>query len=1641
MGRRVSAGLAMSACLWLLGTPLAHARRAAPATPVAPEADTSVIRDSAPLPLTAGYREPRQLAITRAAALHAAGDFAAVTRTLSPMLARDLTGFPEADRAAFLLGHAWLRLGQRERFLAVARRSRALPATPFTRWLAFQARLEGGVAASDTSAFARTGRSAADALAAIELLRAGEAAPVLSLIPAGTREPLLLHLRTSALQQMGRDATAELETLAATDTSTTLGRDLAGSALLQLATREARRSGDPRPWLARISPRSRYADRALHMSALASLERGDEAAAALQLDSLARDRSAYPGRREVQSAIAGRAMDAGDWDIALEHYGLANGDWIQTRERLRRSLSPDSTAALWEAWTRDRSLAHSLVLDGMPAESLTEQLALDASDLASAPSPEEPALGLAGQGTPSDVPPPAPEEWARLDASGRTLAEARGAWSLVRDSLSRERGRLLDAQRYHGYGLGEARGETHALALRSARLDSLRAMMDATAKRLLALRDAATLRFQRRAAHVLARLEAQERWIGVMRHFYVEGPDGARQSAAPPGQKGPDVVIAQEAELAQRLRWSAGRMQAETPKRIAAAYESVWGPRILDRASWLADGTRTTLTDARRIGSAIDSTLASYETSAEAQRLARAEQGLAARADALAMAHERARHEVAAAAVTRAIAALDEEREGLDYGLAAASYARAVQLSAADTVLAAARVSRTATATPDSLEAAADSASAARRSEAIARSSIFLADHPGSPARAEVRFRLADLLVTDARAGFRTRMAAWLAAQSQGRVLPLPVVDHQQALALYRRILSEDTTFAYRDAVQFNAGMLLVDQGDASAARYFAQLLEENPASPYAQESSLRLGDIAFDAMRYDEGVAHYRRAAAGADPTLQAIALYKTGWAHYDADRFEEAAKAFRGVLDLYASEAGRRVQADLEHEAEQYFVYSLAASGGAEAYARSFPEGDRSPYAERVLRALGQHFRRYGEFGNAIAVDQLYLKRWPSDAAALDVAHRLADTQHKAERSADERATRLAWADRFAPGGEWANAQANDSLRAAGAAFAHDTWRDEAFEHHRTARSKGTPAEWRAALEHYERLLQRWPSDSAAATYALYAGEASAALGDYPRALAHVRDAADRGRDSTAARAAWQVVALTDRWYESTRPAAVKGQPQAPGRDSLAKAVVNAADWLLEREPRHPQAADLVWREGQLALAHHWNEQALLDLARFAREYPGDPRAPRAMAQRAEVYFAQRDFGAAGDAFEEAIVVARRAGDDSIRTRAERALPVCAFREAEAAVAADSMRYAQHAGLWAEVAKRWPAYEHAPVAQYRAGMAWLAAGRTQEGVEALEQMAERWPLHALARESRVQAATAWSRSAAPAKAAEAWLTFATRYPKDDSADEAWLQAIDLTDSSGATARADSLRAQYLARWPADREAAHELLETLARHELAALPPSVPVATLLASPAPVAGRPAPRRSWLARYLQLNAKTPAQVSRPLLAEVRQRLGDEAFARYQEKALTQPLAASLAAKQKLLDSVLVRYRRVVEVGEPEWAHAATYRIGEALVGFGVALQQSERPKDLTGEDLMAYENVLFEKAVTFTDRGEGVWTDLLEKSQGATADAWTTKTRSALWSRLGDRFLFHPEATFPVVEGSGPGRARKSAPVASEGDDR
>lgn len=1632
------------------GTPARAAKRAAP-TP-APAREPAVARD---LLISHAAPDEAALRLGRAALERSLGNTRGVVENLAAIDYAGGPSFAEADRAAFLLGEAYLELGARSRFVALARQVAAWRrSTPYTRWIAFQLALceteladrarapRDSLGASPApAAEAGAAGDAADLLAAGVLLRDGNPGAALALIAAierrGGSSPLVTYLKAEALAASGGDDRPEWTRLAEGDTSSAIGRDLAGAARVRLATRALERGEDARPLLERVPADSRYASRARHMLGLAAIERGDTTQGRAVLEALAGGDSSYVARREVWQALAGQALDHGGWEDAYHLYREMDHDWAQHRDILKRLLAASDQDSLWRTWQASSPLSEALMIDAAPARLLAESLADSSQDLRRRPRADLPALeSPPGPASPFAVAPPPPDVWQAVAGAARDLGEASGALAINRWEQAREDERLGSQRRYLAGGLARARAEADSLAACVSLLDSLSATLAALDEQLRAVRDEATRRIVRRTMDVLEECAGNLVWIAAMRHFHLEGPQRARATAPPGGSPGPDSVLAGEERLARAIDALARRVIAGAPDLIARSYREAWRPGLIDRAATQDSVAHQAYARARALSAAIDSSIAATRGSAELERLAARADSLGAEVARLRSAYDVLRSQGARAAITRALSALDDEREGIDYGLAAAAYGLGVRLpapGAGDSLVAGVRASRRAAAAgPDSTVVdELDQPDAVRwRTEAVALHRAFLAAHPGSPARGEIRFRLADLLLVEARRAFREQMAAYVEDQARGGAgrVPLPVLSHREPLALYRAILAEDPGFEHTDAALFNAGMILADEADPGAERMFSALVTGHPGSPYCQEAHLRMGDMRFDEKRYPESIALYQRAAAGPDAGLTAIALYKTGWANYNQDRYAEAAEAFGAVLDLYASAHRPEIEADVEGEAETYLVHSLAGAGGAKAYQAHFARVGGRPYEARILLALGQHFRRFGLYSEAVAADQLFLARYPDHADALLSAQRMIDTHQRARQPDLARGARLSFSARFAPGSAWSRAQSSDSVRAAGAGFARAQLQTVAQEYHQRARGTHAAADWRAALDLYQQVLSTWPDDPEAPTLALKAGEAATQLGEYPTALGHYRAAARSSVDSVASQAMWQQVAVTDAWYESTRGTLGKARA-ATGRDSLARAVLESADRLLERFPDHPQGADLMWRQGNLAFAHGWLEESSQHFGALASRHPADPRAPRAAILRADALFRLGRFEAAGPAYEQALAAARAARADSLRRRAEQAIPVAYYRLAESSVAEDSSRFERHAALFQQVATRWPRHEHAPLAQYRAGLAWSRAGKTEDAVRALQAVIDSFPRSEYVRDAHLEIARAWEAGGEKEKSAGAYARFAERYPTDQGAADAWLKAADLYAAGGKDDQAQRIRLAYIRRYPNDVETAMDVYEDLAAKELKSVGPARPVSALLATPVPAGrkgsaakGASASAPSYLAEYLQRAKTNPKLASPAILAQVSYLQAEEARPSYEALRLRLPLPVSIAAKQKSLDHLMGLYRQSVTYGVPEWAHASTFRIGEALVAFADALEQSERPPDLSGDALAAYQDVLFERAHGFAERGEGVWSELLrQKGADAKDDPWIARAQGALWQRLGDRFAFRPEADYPLVE--------------------
>ncbi len=1273
---------------------------------------------------------------------------------------------------------------------------------------------------------------------------------------------------------------------------------------------------------------------------------------------------------------AAEALDAEAWSMATGHARTARESWKRSADRLETYRGADGGDRLWAAWTMGSGPFPTLAIDASPIHEALAAWNPAVHGLVNDPrTPELPDAPLASRLEPTEpgVPQPTPEAWRDLlDLNARIDDGVRNLRRLERDRDAE----LLRIARHEAY---LDRGADSLLAM-SARLHRLLEATGAHADdveawqaRLTALAARLAARFEARLAGVAhtARLQQERLHAQTILRRMDPVASGFDSTAVPT----PSVVAAGERAFLRALGETAGRAEASWPDRVERSVRD-FGPALAAHIVTLFERAARLETRTEAVAAQV---AALRDAAGETVRLATLREEHAwrtAELDTLRVEHAALRAWTVKDAFLRAEADLLAEQEGIDYVVLTSLYESA---RAGDPLLA---------------------TSADTRRETMTAMEAFLGHHPDSWARAEVRYRLADLMLTHAEAAFVSGMAR--AGQSGGASPAL--VDPSPALTLYQAILAEDPDYAHRDAVLHHAGLLLADQGLPRGLELLQALLEEHPRSPYVQEACVRLGDAAFDTDDMASAHAYYSRAVEGDDTDLTAIATYKLGWTALRQEDFATAATAFDQLL-APAPGAGR-TGSDLRDEAETQLVRVLAR-GGLPAFDRYLATTGEQPHTPRILRALAVALTEASLFREAVDTDLRFLERYPEDARALAAAGNALHGLELARNTDEADRLGLVLAPRFLTGSVWTEANDTDSLRTAGDAFARRTYETIAHRNHLAGR-EGNAGAWDTALLAYRERIGGWPEHSETPELTLQAAEAALGAGRHAEAIDLYAAAARTPR--LAPDADWGALAVADAWYGASAPA-----DTLAGLDSLAAKVCNLAERFESRHPEDPRSADALWRRASLARRHDWLVDAAYAYARFADVHPRDVRALEARVAQGDVLVTAERYDTAAEAYTQARTLAVAAGADTLVARLDAAVPAVLLQHATRLEPDDPLGAAR---TYETVAARWPGHPRAAATGFRAGESWLAADRVAEAVAAWQRLITAHPEGALARDAHIRIAEAWTADHRVSPAVDAWLAFTEAYPEDPDAADALLRAIELVDDSGDAPRGRVLRLAYVDRFPGDAETSTALLADLVREETARFAPPEPTLTRhteAPTPAPVVDR----------YLAAVAANPELGDPELLGRLHFETAEPIDATYQAVRLTQPLKQSLAVKREHLEATLAAYGRAAEAGSPAWARAAAYRMGAALVAFGEALENSDLPDGLAGDDLLAYRDVLADEAFALYEQGEAAWAELIRKTAPEISDAWLTSAQEALWIRRGPRFFYRPEVAFPVIDAERP----------------
>lgn len=776
------------------------------------------------------------------------------------------------------------------------------------------------------------------------------------------------------------------------------------------------------------------------------------------------------------------------------------------------------------------------------------------------------------------------------------------------------------------------------------------------------------------------------------------------------------------------------------------------------------------------------------------------------------------------------------------------------------------------------------------------------------------------------------------------------------AVAAYQDLLRQYPDHARADEVYYQIARAWDNAGDeARSLAALTHLVTRYPDSPLLTEGHFRRGEILFVRRDYAAAHAAYAAVLAAQDGSVfQEQARYKRGWSFYIQGRTDEALTDFMAVLQRslvsgsefrthLAPESLPRTQRELVDDTLRVIGLSFARQGGAAAVDAWFARHGSALFEPLVYSELAEHYLAERQYEPAARALEAFVARHPLHEQAPLFQIRVAEIYDRAGEESRADVARNEFIAGY--GRESAYWKQRDLARMPLVSQRlREEFMTQAQRSHAEAQRSGLQADYLAAARWYRDYLAFFPDDSRAPELAFLLGELLFESGRYAEAIEPYEQSAYRySPHPRAADAGYAALVSYQRLLEQT--------PEGDARQILLARSIDAGVRFTGQFPRHPEVATVMTRAAQHLFAAGQHARALTMAVRITGG--GTQAAPElrrtAWIVAGDVQFERADYALAETSYMSALAIAE---DTELRER----LAAAIYRQGEVARNQGDRGAAREHFLRAAATA--PRTGIAETAEYDAVAITLALRDWPAAIRQLERFRSAWP------ESRFQTAVtrelalAYVETGSHAQAAEEFGRMATLAEDEAEARAALWRAAELYDQAGDMTRASLTWQRYIVLYP---EPVDRAIEARLR---------------IAEAFQTTGDADARRRWLGEIVSAfegdGGNAGSDFSRQAAAESALELATPLREQFERLRLSAPLDRSLRQKRTAMEAALEAYGRAARFGIPEVATAATYRIGEIYHRFGQALLESDRPADLSEDELEEYEVLLEEQAYPFEE---------------------------------------------------------------------
>ena len=811
--------------------------------------------------------------------------------------------------------------------------------------------------------------------------------------------------------------------------------------------------------------------------------------------------------------------------------------------------------------------------------------------------------------------------------------------------------------------------------------------------------------------------------------------------------------------------------------------------------------------------------------------------------------------------------------------------------------------------------------------------------------------------------------------------------DFAETVKLYENILAKHHDYEGRDRVLYQLSRAYEVGGEyEKALQALDRLVREYPDSKYYVETQFRRAEILFVEKKYAQAEDAYASVIQnGPTGKFYVHSLYKHGWSHFKQVDYDYAVPSFNKVLDeLLKAGAEEEHIAQLSRPDQELLDDTLRATGlsfgylgGPDELSGFYNKFGRKPYEILVYERLGEQYLEKRRWSDAANTYREFVEQNQFSPKAPHFQIKSIEAYKKGEFPSEVlRAKKQFVIDYSLKSEYWAHndvSQSDDIV-----SVLKSTITDLAKHYHSIAQKERKPQEYYdEAATWYSAYLESFPEDEKAPEMNFYLAEVHYETKQYRNAVTEYEKTAYAYNDHPkASEAGYAAIISYNEW--------LKLEENNENKTLIKSQLIDSSFKFAEKFPQRKEVPQVMTVSAEELYARKDFERATNAAHIVIDNYPDVDKKLKlsALTVSAHSAFDTGKYATSENAYMQALQYVE--AKEEMRDPLEDRLAASIYKQGEASKEAGDLNAAvQH---YLRVGKAVPDAEIRATAQYDASAALLELEDWDYAATVLEDFRARYPKHELQSDVTKKLAVSYDKDGQHLKAAREYSDIGENSKDPALQREARLQAADLYSKGGDFYGAEQSLIKYVEQHPRPVEPAMEAMQKLVDMytQRKYLDDKLNWQEKIISADAQAGTErSDRTKFLAAMATLDLATPE------------------YEAYSQIFLIHPLKKNLKRKKAQMQVALDAYAAASKYKVEQVTTAATYWTAHIYQDFAKALMESDRPSNLSVEELEQYDILLEEQAYPFEEQAIETYELNVTRLTDGVYDEWVQKSLEEL----------------------------------------